>query len=93
MEIDLVELTILATASIIGAVGVAIVWGTLTELFHIQRKALMSFAFLLAGSVAGIAFLYSPLLGVMAEPLVRILPDPIYFERALEVLPAFSTPC
>ena len=93
MEIDPVEVVILATASIIGAVGVAVVWGALTKLFRIQRKALVSFAFLLAGSVAGITFLYSPLLDVLAAPLVRILPDPIYFERALEDLPTCSAPC
>jgi hypothetical protein len=93
MEIDPVEVTILATASIIGALGAAIVWGTLTKLFRIQRKALVSFALLFAGAVAGIAFLYAPLLDVMAAPLVRILPDLIYFERALEDLPTCSIFC
>ena len=82
--IDPVEVAILAFASIIGAVGAAIVWATFTNLFRIRRKALASFGFLLIGAVSGLAFLYPYLAPVLAPTLVRILPDPIYFDEALE---------
>lgn len=84
MGIDPVEVAILAIASTIGAVGVAIVWATFTKVFRIRRRALSSFAFLLIGAVSGLTFLYPYLVPVLAPPLVRILPDPIYFDEALE---------
>lgn len=82
--IDPVEVAILAIASIIGAVGAAIIWGAFTNLFRIKRKALASFGFLLIGAVSGLAFLYPYLVPALAPALVRILPDPIYFDEALE---------
>lgn len=84
MEIDPVEVAILAIASFIGAAGVAIVWAGVTNLLRIRRRALVSFGVLLIGSVSGIAFLYDPLLDVLATPLVHILPDPVYIEMAME---------
>lgn len=84
MGIDPVEVTILAIASIIGAIGAAIVWTTFTRVFRIRRKVLTSFGFLVVGAVSGLAFLYQYLVPVLAPTLVRILPDPFYFDEALE---------
>lgn len=84
MGIDPVEVAILAIASIIGAVGVAIAWATFTKVFRIRRRALTSFIFLMIGAISGIAFLFEYLEPVLAGPLVRVLPDPIYFDEALQ---------
>lgn len=84
MEIDPVEVAILAIAAILGAVAAAVVWAGIARLFRIRRKALVSFGFLLIGSVAGIAFLFEPIVPYLAKPLVYVLPDPIYFEMAME---------
>lgn len=84
MTIDPIEVTLLAIAAIIGAVGAAIVWGAFTRIFRIRRKAMVSFAFLLIGAVSGIAFLFDYIEPVLAEPLLEILPQPEYFAEALE---------
>lgn len=84
MGIDPIEVTILAAASMIGAVGAAIVWGTFTKIFRIRRKAMVSFAFLLIGAVSGIAFLFDYIEPVLADPLLSIFPEPDYFVEAFE---------
>lgn len=84
MFIDPVEVAILAVASTIGAFGAALVLYLLTRLFNLERRAWATFIILVIGSMSGIAFLTERLAPYLATPLVHILPDPIYFERAME---------
>lgn len=81
--IDPVEVAILTVASAIGAFAAAIILHVLTRLLKFRRKAWSTFIFLVLGGMSGIAFLTPRLTDLLAPTLVRVLPDPIYFETAL----------